>query len=433
MDAYSVLISSKRETLPSPPPVSDHIGLVVFSALKGYTELAADHLLNPELKGRLVEVLGGIVRQLNLEFMKAQGYDEERRIRVRGYAYDVLVEIALNLLGMERVWVGFSDEEVKRALSLIRETVRIWEDLERKENSRPLIAQAVVKMKIEDMKKVLSARPGRKSMTSFIGERVEKEICEDRPVESFIETMEREIKNNVYYVMSREGMCRFGNDYAIGLRWLRRLGYVQVSTNPVLAAVAYDDDPSLWEKFKDYLRRHPELLDDPDSKADELAMAATMVALWPNMEVFRPVAFLKNFADGMISYQLNPNVANSVEGSLRDALKIYSATQEYFFRYDEYLLWGWPGYVERGRPNIVFKVAGSSPAAIDITRELESLGIGTNNTVTFTVTQEVALILAKIEGMAKAAKRGIRTTKVYETNMGGRLEDHLREIVAAEY
>jgi hypothetical protein len=200
----------------------------------------------------------------------------------------------------------------------------------------------------------------------------------------------------------------------------------------VLAAEAYKDDPSLWDRFRDYLRRNPQLLEKVESDPDALAMAATLIALWPNMEVFRPVAYLLDFQDGMISYQLNPNVADSVEGSLRDALRIYALSEEYFRLYDDYLLWGWPAHMERGRPNIVFKVAGSSEAAIEITRRLESLGIGTNNTVTFAVSQEVQLILAKIEGRVEAVKRGVRLTKVYETNMGGRLEAHLREVKAAE-
>jgi hypothetical protein len=75
-------------------------------------------------------------------------------------------------------------------------------------------------------------------------------------------------------------------------------------------------------------------------------------------------------------------------------------------------------------------VAGSSPSAIDITTTLESHGIGTNNTVTFSVSQEIRLILAKIEGRAQAIKMGILPTTVYETNMGGRLDDHIREYKA---
>ncbi len=439
MDVYREVKSAKPEELPYPPRSLDHADHTVRTALAGYPELAADHLLNPALATCISEVIGAVTRQLHLEFLrnKIEDSDSEeirrKKILRRAYAYSVLLEIATNFYGIEREWVGFDDYEVKGSLEAIYNTLNEWENIEKEEfNGATPIAEAVVKLKIEDMKKVMAGDPKRIGMIAWMGENIEKNIDKNNITLSYLEALRKEIWNNVYYKMAKLGMCRFGNDYAIGLRWLRHLGYVQVSTNPQLAAIAYRDDPSLWDKFRDYLRKHPELLKDPEKKADDLAMAATMLALWPNMEVFRPVAFLLDFRDGMVSYQLNPNVADSVEGSLEDALRIYSATEEYFKNYDDYLLWGWSEIIERGRPNIVFKVAGSSPAAIDITRELESKGIGTNNTVTFTVSQQVRLILAKIAGMSEAKKKGIKTTKVYETNMGGRLEGHLRELKAEE-
>ncbi len=60
------------------------------------------------------------------------------------------------------------------------------------------------------------------------------------------------------------------------------------------------------------------------------------------------------------------------------------------------------------------------------------MGIGTNNTLTSTVSQEVELILAKMEGRAEAIKKGIPLTTVYETTMSGRLDDHVREVQAEE-
>ena len=439
MDVYSIVKNAKPKDLPSPPDSLDHADHVVKTALLGYTQLAADHLLNPDLVGSITYVIGCIIRQLNLEFLENRIEDSDseeikkEKILKRAYAYDVLLEIAINFYGLEKDRVGFDDYEVRESLSMIEEILREWERIERKETSNNApIAEAVVRLKIDDMKKVLAGNPKRTGMITVMGENIEKRIEKDDIMASFLDAVKEEIQSNIYYVMSARGLCKFGNDYAIGLRWLRRLGYVQVSTNPVLAAIAYKDDPSLWEKFKDYLRKHQELLENPEERKDELAMAATMIALWPNMEVFRPIALLSRFYDGLVSYQLNPNVADSFEGSLRDALEIYTRTQEYFKKYDEYLVWGWSTIVERGRPNIVFKVAGSSPAAIDITRELESMGIGTNNTVTYAVSQEARLILAKMEGMAKALKRGIHTTQAYETNMGGRLEGHLREVLAAK-
>ncbi len=431
MSVASILKSAKPEELEVPPKSLDHADHILRTALLGYPELAADHILNPALAGKLVGVVGPLIRRARLEFLKP-GSEEEIIVR-RGRIYSVLLEIAMNLFGMEKEWAGFSDEEADEAVTAIVNALKEFEDIEKKERGEPEILRAVIDLKIEDMKKVMKGDPrGRKGMIAVMGENVEARLDEDSLAESFLKAMREEIQSNVYYVMSKKGMCRFGNDYAVGLRWLRRLGYVQVSTNPVLAAIAYRDDPELWEKYKDYLRKHPELLDDSEKNADELAMAATLLALWPNMEVFRPPFFLKNYSDGMISYQLNPNVADSVEGSLKDAYKIYTTCEEYFRRYDAYLVWGWPLNVERGRPNIVFKVAGSSPAAITITTELEAQGMGTNNTVVYTVSQEARLILAKFEGMARAVKRAIKVTRNYETNMGGRLEDHLREVVAAD-
>ena len=375
MSVASILKSAKPGELEVPPKSLDHADHILRTALLGYPELAADHILNPALVGKLVGVVGSLIRRARLEFLKP-GSEEEVVVR-RGRIYSVLLEIAINLFGMEKEWAGFSDEEANEAVTAIVNALEEFEDIERRERGRPEVLRAVIDLKIEDMKKVMKGDPrGRKGMIAVMGENVEKRLDNDNLAESFLKAMREEIQSNVYYVMSKKGMCRFGNDYAIGLRWLRRLGYVQVSTNPVLAAIAYRDDPELWEKYKDYLRRRPELLDDPEKNADELAMAATLLALWPNMEVFRPPFFLKNYNDGMISYQLNPNVADSAEGSLKDAYKIYTACEEYFRRYDAYLVWGWPLNVERGRPNIVFKVAGSSPAAITITTELEAQGMG---------------------------------------------------------
>ena len=50
----------------------------------------------------------------------------------------------------------------------------------------------------------------------------------------------------------------------------------------------------------------------------------------------------------------------------------------------------------------------------------------------YSVSQEATLILEEMEGMAKAVRKGIRPTQLYMTNMGGRLESHLREIKLEE-
>ena len=419
----------KRESLPELPPVHDHSSLAIFVASKGYPELGADNLLSPTLSLRYSQIIGEVNRRVHLSFLESLGKDEfTKQIRL----YILLSEIALNTMGMEAYWAGIPYEEKEKALDFVLDEIIQLEKLESEILGKPEVSSEVVKGYLKDMGKVMSSNPKVKSMLSWMAEETSKRLRSENPLSSFLFAMRHLFERNAYYEMTRRGMCRFGNDYALGLRWLRRLGFVQVSTNPVLAAEAYKDDPSLWEKYREYIKSHPELLAKLEEKADELAMTATLLALIPNMEVLRPVAFLKDFEDGMVSYQLNPNVADSVEGSVRDALRIYSLAEEYFRNYDAYLLWGWPIHLPRGRPNLVFKVAGSSEASLHITRILESLGIGTNNTVTFSVSQEVSLILEKMAGRAQAAKRGVKPTKVYETNMGGRLEAHLREVKAAE-
>jgi len=432
IDVSLAVLKSRPEALKYPISSLDHCEHVVNTSLMGHPQLAADHLLNMEMRAKLIDVLGSIIRRLNLEFAKNKpllGEDpgsEIKKVWVRQRAYEVLMEMALNLVGIESLKVGFLENEVNTAVKRIIYTLDRWESLEREEEDKVSVAKAVVDKFLLDMKKVMHGE----GMVAKMGGEIEEDLVEGRWASSFVAASKKTIQKNVYHQMVKKGMCKFGNDYALGLRWLRHLGYVQVSTNPVLAAIAYDDDPELWDEFRKVAKKHEEWTTDPGEFGDEIAMQATMIALWPNLEVFRPIALLSKFHDGMVSYQLNPNVAASFEGSINDALKIYSAAEEFLEDYDAYLAWGYSDPDETGRPNIVFKVAGGYPAAIEITRAFNSMGIGTNNTVTYTVAQETALIMAAMKGMAEAVKKGIRPTQVYETNMGGRLESHLRDLEA---
>jgi len=246
VDIRSVILEAKPEKLVLPVPSLDHSGHVVHTALTGYPQLAADHLLNREMRGSLVETVGNVIRQLNLEFVKSELSPDDpvevqrRKILVRQRAYEVLIETAVNLIGVESGVVGFSDEEVDQASQYIRQALGTWETLEKwGTGSESPIGKAVVEKLISDMKKVM----GGAGMVAKMGEEIEKELREESLTVSFVSAAKKVIQGNVYYQMTMRGMCKFGNDYALGLRWLRHLGYVQVSTNPVLAARAYDDDP----------------------------------------------------------------------------------------------------------------------------------------------------------------------------------------------
>lgn len=450
MNISDTISSSKPERLDFPMLSADHAGHVVYLTEKGYAKLAADHLLHREMIGRLEETVGNIIRQFNLIFNKiflkpenCSSIEYGEGVPLCARIYDALIQMALNFMGLEKEIVGFPEAESNRACLKIVEALKSFEDMEKDgmRNGAP-IAEAVTRAILSDMSKVMSGfyrPPG--SMLAYMAREIEKNIDWGNILTSFLNSVKNQIQSNIYYRLSKVGICKFGNDYALGLRWLRHLGFVQVSTNPVLAAASYDDDPSLWDSykgedlcpdFKSMIEGNCEILEKPHLFSDELAAKGTEVSIWPNLVVFRPIAVASSMRHGMVSLQLNPNIAGDFEKSFREALKIYLDAEKFLRKYDHYLLWGYSASFEHGRPNIVFKVAGSSPAAIKLTRKLESLGIGTNNTVTFTVSQEVELILAKISGRAEAVKKGIRPTTVYETNMGGRLDDHIREVQAEE-
>lgn len=182
-----------------------------------------------------------------------------------------MIEIALNVVGAEGVKVGFSEDEIKEVLNQIVQVLELWESLE--DPGKPIIKTVVEKL-IRDMKIVASGN----GMVPKMAEEVENRLVENRLASSFIKAAYEVMRENVYFKMTLKKMCRFGNDYAIGLRWLRHLGFVQVSTNPVLAAKAYDDDSRLWEEFRKVVKNHPEWYGNPESFRDEIAMAATMIA-----------------------------------------------------------------------------------------------------------------------------------------------------------
>jgi hypothetical protein len=386
------------------------------------------------MRGNLVEVIGNVTRQLNLHFLGAAIGPEDRpaafreKVLKRARTYELMLEIGLNLSGIEPKIIGLSGAECDDVFSIIVQALGAFAEIEAKNhNGKYLVGGDVVERMLVEMKKIMKGA----GMMAKIADEVEAKIDHSSPVLSFLQSTRTALRETVYYKISARGMCKLGNDYAIGLRWLRHLGFVQVSTNPVLAAKAYDDDPSLWDEFGKVVQQHKEWSGSPEECGDEIAMEATMVALWPNLVVFRPIALASKFHHGMVSYQLNPNVAHSLEGSLADALKVYSAAARFLADYDRQLTWGYDAKMERGRPNIVFKVAGGYPAALEITETLNGLGIGTNNTVTYTVAQETPLIVRAISGMARAVKMGIPITQAYETNMGGRLESHLRDVESA--
>ncbi len=326
-----------------------------------------------------------------------------------------LIRLGMNFVGRDAEIVGYGADEADGALEQVLSAV---DDLE-----GAVMADVVAEF-LADMKSV----NGSDSLSGLLAERIEADLKPATPGGSFLTLLKRQMRSGVYWEMIGDDFCKFGNDFARGLEYLRHYGFCQVSTNPVLAAKAFDEDGSLADQLKDEVEKHDNWMENPERHADEIAMAATLIALWPNLSIFRPLAVHTDLKDYMVSFQLNPNIADRADASIEDAGNAYGLAADFLEGYDRLL-----GLGERsGRvnPNIVFKVAASHEAARKITTTLNGNAIGSNNTVVYTVAQEVQLILDAFEGKARAAKAGEQVVRTYETNMGGRFVSHLREVEA---
>jgi hypothetical protein len=376
---------------------------------QGQTLAAADHLLVRRRRNDIAAVVESLMNQLPGFLTRHSGLERD--------VFATLIRIGLNLTGQDAKVAKIPTRAVQKALSSLRRNAVVLED------SWTEFARDATNNYLTDMASVNTGD----SLPGYMAESIRSHLGTDLRPSHFIDAYAQVARDTVYWRMVEGKFCKFGNDYARGLETMRHLGFSQVSTNPVLAAKAFEEDPALVKKLRKEISENSSWKQDPQKYAHDMVMAGTLLALWPNLEVFRPLAFLVNNWDYMISFQLNPNVADDVKASLNDARRAYKLVQRHLVIYDRCLGIPNPGKM---RPNLVFKVAGSSRAAREVTRALNATGIGTNNTVTYTVTQEVQLIIDALEGKSRAVKSGKPLTRTYETNMGGRFVSHLREVEA---
>jgi len=377
---------------------------------EGFTLAAADHILVRD-SNDLSLLIEDLCSRIPAE-VSAGGKDLAKNTFVAG------IRIGLNLVGLDARIAGIPSEVAEDAVRSLAERLHAVEKLD------TCSAKSAVDSFLRGMESVDSGD----SLPGYMAERIRSRLAGSMSPSAFILAFGEVARGTVYWKMVEERYCKFGNDYARGLEVLRHLGFSQVSTNPVLAARAFDEDPSLRDQLAEEIRKHEDWMRDPEAHRDEMALSATLMALWPNLEVFRPLAVRTQNMDYMISFQLNPSIADDADASIEDAKLAYGLAAKHLAEYDRRLGLSSSGVIP---PNMVLKVAGSSKAARQITRELNAAGIGTNNTVVYTVGQEIRLILDSFEGKARALKAGKPITRTYETNMGGRLVSHLREVEAA--
>ena len=376
----------------------------IINALKqGRTLAIADQILIDPEPGNLVSMV-----DKHLEAIKKYGNSPEQ-------ICETLIRLGMNFVGRDAEIVGYKADEIDAALQRVLSSIDDFD-------------KAAMKKTVETFLKDMKSVNKSDSLPGLLAERIETGLDMNKPGSSFLMLLKKHVRSGIYWRMIGEEYCKFGNDFARGLEYLRHFGFCQVSTNPVLAARAFDEDLTLTDELKEELKKHDDWLKNPEAHSDEIAMAATLIALWPNLAIFRPLALYTQLKDYMVSFQLNPNIADQADSSIEDAKNAYKLAANFLKDYDSSLgLGNGSGKLE---PCIVFKVSGGDVAARKITVVLNSNGIGTNNTVVYTVAQEVQLVLDAFEGKAKAVKDGKRVVRTYETNMGGRFVSHLREVEA---
>ena len=124
----------ERLSLQANPPVpNDHVAHILQLIQGGQTTLAADHLLFREMNGMLPRTVGGVIRKLHIRFSESapSSADNEEALRkkvsFRQYAYEALLEMALNFYCLESRWLH--DEEKTECLNYILDVLKEWENL----------------------------------------------------------------------------------------------------------------------------------------------------------------------------------------------------------------------------------------------------------------------------------------------------------------
>lgn len=366
--------------------------------------LAADSLLRKEMVGKIEETIGEIAQQISCS----------------GNNCRALIETAFNFYGIESKTIGISQLEKDIALRWIMDILKKWE--------RIATGKQLINFVVKDILKEMKKLSDENEMIFLMAENIEKKIEAENFIESFFSAVKSEIEKNIYYKMVNEKISKFGNDSVVGLRFLRHLGFFQSTTNPSIITGFYEKFPDFLNDFSEIAIINKEWRKDPKKYSDELVLFATIYSVLPSVLALRPIALLSDFNDGFATYQLNPFFEEDTKSSLNDAKTIYSILKDVVYFYDIWL--GWDPTKYSGKPNIVFKVASSSPKSIEIIKQLNEQGFGTISTVTFGFSQEISLIFAEIEGMIMAKKNNVFLTKSYLATIIGRTEDYLREVEA---
>lgn len=196
----------------------------------------------------------------------------------------------------------------------------------------------------------------------------------------------------------RETPTRWWHDSADPdeLRLALTNGATGVTTNPLLVYKTLNSTPDKWT---DLLKTIPK--DLPTQERVELLMRCVTQKI---AEMLRPEYERTAGKSGYVCAQVNPFKAGETEFMVQMAVRF-----------------------QKWAPNITVKLPATA-AGLEAMEECTARGINVTMTVSFTVSQAIAVAEHYRLGMARAFKAGITQGRCFAVIMIGRLDDYLREV-----
>jgi transaldolase len=182
-------------------------------------------------------------------------------------------------------------------------------------------------------------------------------------------------------------------------------GATGATSNPVIVSAAVKGDAKTWTPVIDATIRAHETANE-----DEIAWLLIAEMGRQAAAILEPVHRETAGARGYLSMQVSPKHYANADRMVEQGKGLASLA-----------------------PNIAIKVP-STEAGVRAAEELVAAGINVNATVSFTVSQAVAVGEAFERGMDRAAKAGADMGRLhpYMTLMVGRLDDHLQRVTAKD-
>ncbi len=180
-----------------------------------------------------------------------------------------------------------------------------------------------------------------------------------------------------------------------------RFGAVGGTSNPVIVSQAVKADPALANPMIDRLAA-----EFPAETEDEIAWRLIHRLARASAAELHPIFEATRGEKGFLSVQTSPKIHANAEAMVRQAVELAALA-----------------------PNIAIK-APATAAGIVAMEEMTARGIRINATVSFTVSQAIAVAEAIERGRRRAGGRG--PARPYVTLMIGRVDDHLKRVAERE-